>query len=204
MDNTQPRFETPGERKLLEGCLSQDKGSWDTFVDNYSRLISHAIVQTLRKYCFEMDNQLVDDLFHIAFLSLIENNCKKLRQFQWKCKLSSWLHMIAVRVTIDYLRKHSELPSINGETDEEKYIKSSIRNGNPLPSELVEMEEEKRIFEQIKEKLTSRECLFVELYYCRELPPTEVAVILNTTANNIYQLKNKVREKMKKIAKKLL
>ena len=90
------------EKKLLEKCLAQDKSAWDGFVDLYSGVISHAIVKTLKRYSFPLENQIVDDLFQTVFLSLIDNNCKKLRQFEWKCKLSSWLHTIAVRITIDF------------------------------------------------------------------------------------------------------
>lgn len=192
------------ERKLLEGCLSQDREAWNKFVERYTRLISHAIVQTLKRYSVAPENQVVDDLFHTVFLSLIENNCKKLRRFRWRCKLSGWLHMIAVRVTIDYLRKQKEHLSLNGDTDEEIPLKERIPNGNPLPGRLVELKEEKRIFEQIKRALTSREQLFVELYYCRELSPTEIARILNVTANNVYQLKSRIRDKMKEMAEKFM
>ena len=170
----------------------------------YNRLISHAIVQTLNKYSLDPGNQVVEDLFHTVFLALIEDNYKKLRQFRWKCKLSSWLHVIAVRVTIDYLRKQSEHPSLNGETEEEISLKEKAANGNPLPDELIEREEEKRVFEQIKATLTSRERLFVELYYSRELSPVEISRILNITENNVYQLKSRVREKMKNMVRKLL
>ena len=197
-------FGFPDERKLLEGCLAQDKQAWDTFVENYNRLISHAIVITLKKYSFTTEDHLAGDLFHTIFLSLIEDNCKKLRQFQWKCKLSSWLHIIAVRATVDHLRKEREHLSLNGETDEEIHLKERIANGNPLPHELIELKEEERIFEQIKKTLTSRERLFVELYYRRELSAAETARILNTTANNVYQLKSRVREKMKKMVEKLV
>ena len=107
------------DTKLIKACLAQDKVAWDMFVEKYSRLICHAIVNTLKKYSTAPENQMVDDLFHTVFLSLIEKNYKKLRQFQWKCKLSSWLHIIAVRTTIDYLRKQSKHLSLNGETQEE-------------------------------------------------------------------------------------
>ena len=94
--------------------------------------------------------------------------------------------------------------SLDGETDEEIYIKEKVANGNPLPGKLIELKEEKKIFEQIKESLTSKERLFVELYYSRELSPDETARIMNTTANNVYQLKNRVREKMKNMVEDFL
>jgi len=204
VDKNGMAFGLPDERKLLQGCLSQDKEAWDTFVETYKRLISHAIVQTLKRYSVSSETHVIDDLFHTVFLSLIEDNCKKLRQFQWKCKLSSWLHIIAVRVTIDYLRKQSDHLSLNGETENKIPLKERIANGNPLADELLDSKEEERIFEQIKTNLTSREQLFVELYYCRELSPAKIARILNTTPNNVYQLKSWVRKKMKKMVEELL
>ena len=187
------RFSPPDENKLLEGCLAQDKGAWDTFVDRYSRLISHTIVQTLKRYLFTAENQIVDDLFQSVFLSLIEHNCKKLRQFQGKCKFSSWLHIVTVHLTIDYLRKKPD--PLQSDDD----IAETIPNGNPSPDMLIEIKEQKMILEKIKKDLTSRERLFAKLCYDLELPTAEIVRILNITENNVYQLKNRVRDKMKKI-----
>ena len=198
------KFRSLDEKTLLERCLKQDKKAWDVFVDRYHRIISHAIVHTLRKYSFGTEHQVIDDLFHTVFLSLIEHNYKKLREFQWKCKLSSWLHIISVRTTIDFLRKQTDILSLNGETNEELSLKEGLTNGNPKPDEIVEMEEEKTIFNQIKTNLKTREQFFVELYYCRELSSPEVAKIMNITENNVYQMKSRVREKLKSIAEKYL
>lgn len=192
------------EKKLLEGCVRQDKKSWDAFVERYHRLISHSIVLTLKRYAFPLENQIVEELFNTTFLSLLEDNCKKLRQFRWKCSLSSWLHIIAARVTIDFLRKQTEDISLNGETNDEVPLRDRTVNGNPLPDELVEHKEERAIFEQIKHGLTNREQFFIELYYNRELSASEISRIMNTTENNVYQMKSLVRKKMKRILGDLL
>ncbi len=190
--------------QLVERCISRDNKAWDAFVEKFQGLISHSIVQTLRRYSFSLENQIVEDLFHSVFLSLIENDAKKLRQFRWKCRLSSWLHVIAVRATIDYLRKQSMKISLNGEAEDKIPLRDRLSNGNPLPDEVLEQKEEKVIFEKIKEYLTPREQLFLELYYSRELPPSQISIILNTTENNVYQLKSLVRKKMKSIVGKFL
>ena len=70
--------------KLVERCISQDKKAWDAFVEKYKRLTSHSIVQALKRYLFSLENQIVEDLFHTVFLLLIEDNCKKLKQFRWR------------------------------------------------------------------------------------------------------------------------
>jgi RNA polymerase sigma factor (sigma-70 family) len=196
--------ESPSEKKLLERCLNQDKKAWDNFVDQYGSLISHAIVQTLKSYSFPQPNQLIPDLFHTVFLAMIENDYKKLRQFQWKCSLSSWIHLIAVTVTVDYLRKHSKHLSTNGGTDPDESLDGEIPDGGPLPDRIMELKEEKRLFRQIKEELNAKERLFVDLCYNRELPPARISKVLKITENNVYQLKNRIREKMKRIAASLL
>jgi uncharacterized pyridoxamine 5'-phosphate oxidase family protein len=48
--------------------------------------------------------------------------------------------MIAVRTTIDYLRKQSKHLSLNGETQEEISLKENIISENPLLNELFPAE----------------------------------------------------------------
>ncbi len=195
----------PEDKKLLEDCFAQDKQAWDTFVERYSRLISSAIVKTLRKHSVTPDEDLIEELFHTVFLSLIENKYKKLRQFQWKCKLSTWLHLIAVNMTIDFIRKQrvNEL-SLDSETEEGVPIVENLQNGTPPVDEVIEQEEEKKIFEQIAKELTPREQLFLKLYYRHKLHTNEIAKILKTTTNNVYQLNSTVRAKLKKKAENIL
>ena len=199
MDHNRQRFGSHNEKELLEKCLARDKGAWNIFVEEYSSLISQAIIRTLNRYSAPTDRQIVEDLFQTIFLSLIADNFKKLNQFRHKCRLSTWLYTVAVRVTIDHLRKRTEHITLNGERNGERPLKETLKNGNPGPSEVLEGKEEKEIFEQIKETLTARERLFVELFYHRELHPEKIARIMNTSKNNVYQMKSLVRRKMQEI-----
>jgi len=196
--------ESPGEKTLLERCLDKDKEAWDSFVKRYDHLISHAILQTLRSYSFPQPTQVVPDLFHCVFLALMENDCKKLRQFKWKCSLASWLHLISVTVTVDYLRKQSRELSFVARIDPDESVDEEIPDARPLPDHIMETKNETELLGLIQKELTSKERLFVELCYIRELSPSRISKILHTTENNVYQLKNRIREKMKKIAGRML
>lgn len=180
------------DKKLLAGCVKGNKKAWDTFVERYSGLIFHAISRTLEKYPFASKDQALDDLFQHVFLSLMESRCKKLRQFRWKCRLSTWLYTIAVRTTIDTIKKEGKAP---GRGD----VFSTIADEFPLPDEIVEMKEQNVVFDKIKQGLRPREQLFLKLFYDRELSVSEIASILRITENNVYQLKSRVTLKMKKI-----
>ncbi len=192
----QPRTEKSkfaDEKRLLAHCLKGDKAAWDTFLERYAGLIFHAITGTLEKYSFVSKDQVSEDLFQRVLLSLMESRCKKLRQFRWRCKFSTWLYTVAVRMTIDHVKKEDPGPPANN------HVWASIPDGGPLPDKMVEMKEENIVFEKIKEALNPREQLFLKLCYDQELPVAEIAKILHITENNVYQLKRRVTLKMKRI-----
>jgi len=96
-------------------------------------------------------------------------------------------------VTIDYLRSQPEQPLLGDE------ILETIPNRDPSPDILIELEEQKLLLEKMKKDLTPREQFFMRLCFERDLPPAIIASILHISENNIYQLKNRVKEKLKKM-----
>jgi len=196
------RISVSAEKKLVKRCLSNDSKAWADFVDSYHRIIYKSITQTLRKHSYPLADQTADDLFQSVFLSLVDHGCRKLRQFRWNCRLSSWLYIIASRITVDFLRKQrNPAVSLNGNSDTETAIQTKLSNGGPDPASQVEMAEEKRLFENLKEQLKPREQLFLELCYIRELSAEDISRVLDIKVNNVYQMKNRIREKMKAAAK---
>lgn len=188
------------DKRLIKKCLEKDKKAWDRFVDQYSGLIANAVVKTLKQYSIPLDSDLVDDLFQSVFVSLLENDGKKLRQFQWKCRLSSWLHLIAVRITIDHIRRRKTLISLDANDPEGENLHERLRDNHPLADQKLEAVQAKQMFEAMQKNLTHRERLFIKLYYVRELDSKKIANIMNTNTNNIYQLKNVTSQKLKKLA----
>ena len=191
------------DKKLIHGCISQNKKAWDTFVKKYSKVISYGIVHTLKKYSVEIEDHVVEDLFHTTFLSLLENDYKKLRQFRWNCKLSGWLHLIAARTTIDYLRKQKQSLSLDQEDEDNNKLSDRIPDEKPLADEAFEIVEEKKYLETLIKSLKPREQFFIQLYVIQELSVPEISKLMKITPNNVYQIKNRVFGKMKMIAQSL-
>jgi RNA polymerase sigma factor (sigma-70 family) len=175
------------DRELLKGCISGSKKEWDSFLDKYSRLVYHTIYKTLRVHEVPINSDDVNDLFQEVVTSLCAEKCKKLRVFDPEkgCSLSSWLRMIAVRMTIDHLRKSRTLSSVD-----------------ELPVEPSQAGEQESIADQdsvnaVKELLKlfpAKDKLLIELSYMRELPPEEVAQILGISVGAFYTRKNRILE----------
>jgi RNA polymerase sigma factor (sigma-70 family) len=98
---------TEKEKSLIASCLKGEKTSWDAFVLQYSALVYHTIRKTLTLHHNESRDEVVADLYQEFFVSLLQDGCRKLRQFRGDhgCSLASWLRVVASRLTIDFLRR---------------------------------------------------------------------------------------------------
>jgi RNA polymerase sigma factor (sigma-70 family) len=181
------------EIELIQGCIAGDKKRWTIFVEQYNKLIYHTIYKTLRANATATDPDDINDLFQEIFTSFCANNCKKLRMFDPHrgVSLASWLRMITVRTTIDHLRKRRPVTALD-----ELPVEPSQTGGQ----EEVLDEESLKMLRGVVEQLPPGDKLLIELAFMRELPAEEVAGILDISLTAFYTRKNRVIEKMRKIA----
>jgi RNA polymerase sigma-70 factor (ECF subfamily) len=197
-------FVSKEEQDLLRRCISGEKKAWDQFVDRFSALIHHGVARTLRLPGRKNSQTDISDIVHNVFVHLYEHNYRKLRQFEGKCSLATWINMISVRTTIDHLRKSKPHLSLEGERDSEKNLASTLRHEGDSVEQLIEEKQALMLLAESVKHLTPRERLFVELYYTRELPLRKVADIMNSSMGAIYTMKNRVREKLRKRVEEFL
>jgi RNA polymerase sigma-70 factor (ECF subfamily) len=182
------------DQQLIDGCVSGDQASWAIFVKHFNKLIYHSIYKTLRVNAKPTDPDDINDLFQDLFASICADNCKKLRMFD-PCKgvsLASWLRMIAVRMTIDHLRKQRSSTSL------EDLLTEPSRDGG---QEMRIDDESLQCLRGVLEELSDKDKLLIELFYFKELPPEEIARILNISVGAIYTRKNRIIEKIREIAR---
>lgn len=186
---------TEKEKTLLAGCLNREKTAWDAFVLQYSALVYYTIRKTFSLYHMEPRADLVEDLFQEFFLSLIQDDFKKLRQFRGDrgCSLASWLRVVASRLTIDFLRQQGA-PSVE--------VTESLRSDQPdPPASLIDFEEEKLLSKALQ-GLPPRDRLFLNLSYRKELLPEEIAAILHVSVSAVYTQKSRIRAKLREVLRK--
>lgn len=90
---------TEKEKNLITGCVKGDKGAWDEFVQQYSNLVYHTIRKTLPLHQIESRDETVEDLYQEFFISILQNNCRKLSQFRGDggCTLANRLSTLGKR-----------------------------------------------------------------------------------------------------------
>ncbi|MFQ5965379.1 MAG: RNA polymerase sigma factor [Candidatus Scalinduaceae bacterium] len=197
-------FDRLSEKELLNACIQANKEAWDAFVEKYTNLIYHTINKTLKSYYTDYLYQDSSDIHNNVFLSLIENDYKKLRQYKGLngCTVSSWLMVVTTNFTLNFIKKQKQHIPIEDNTTDNMDVIERVSNPQQQPDEELSKKEYGEIFKDLINDLEANDKLFLKLYYEKEFPPEEIAEILNLTVSTVYSKKNRIREKLKKIAKK--
>lgn len=118
--------------QLIQRCADGDSSAWSEFLDKYSRLIYNYILKVL-KTRKEYENhdyagECMKELFHDFFCFLKQDNAKKLRSFQGRngCSLASWLRVVVINFTRNYLRKNKPILSLD--EDSRSHPRSSLKD----------------------------------------------------------------------------
>jgi RNA polymerase sigma factor (sigma-70 family) len=186
---------TEKEKTLIAGCLRSEKAAWDSFVLQYSNLVYHTIKKTLNLHHAESRADLVEDLYQEFFLSLLRDECKKLRQFTGAhgCSLASWLRILAARLTIDFLRKQAPT---SGE------VAGSMPPHSPDPAELFIDEQQERLLNQAIQTLSARDRILLDLCYRQAFASEQIAALLKTSVNAVYAQKSRVLERIREVLRR--
>ena len=101
-------LENNRDKNLLSQCIPiRNEDAWEQFVRTYSRLIWSAIYRTFKASSFTCSPEDAEDIYRSLFVSLLEDDFLKLRQYQagHTCSLATWLTVVTVRKTIDHMRR---------------------------------------------------------------------------------------------------
>ena len=152
------------EKELLKECVQENKEAWNTFVERYSNLIYHTINKTLKTYHADHLYQDSSDIHNNVFLSLMENNYRKLRQYKGRngCTVSSWLMVVTSNFTLNFIKKQKQhIPIEDNNADNINVIKNiSI---SQQPDEELSEKEYREVFKELINDLNANDMLFLKL-----------------------------------------
>ncbi len=193
--------ESLSERELLDACIQGNKESWDAFVRKYTSLVNHTIEKVLHVQKTDSHYQDMGDIHNNLFLSLIENDYKKLRRYEGRngCTVSSWLMVVTSNFVLNLVKKEKQ--QILNNTTDNVYEIEGLPGPQEQPDEGLLEKEHEELFKELISDLNANDMLFLELYYREELPPESIAEILSITVSTVYSKKTRIREKLIKIAK---
>jgi RNA polymerase sigma factor (sigma-70 family) len=181
----------PGRRQSL----------WHQFVRRYERLIEICVRKVLRRYGVTATHQEVDDATSDVWLALLQDDLRKLRQYDAArgFRLASFIGMVATNTTIDHLRGRH----LRSTTTLEAAFDGKGKDPSFVPRDTVEDKERAELARRALVQLTVDERDFFVECFQAERSPDELARDLGISTNTVYARKFKLREKLADIVASL-
>jgi RNA polymerase sigma-70 factor (ECF subfamily) len=177
---------------LLDGLLTDRVDAWQEFERRYSHMLLACITRIVRRFVRSTGSEDARDIYAIFCLGLIQEK-KRLRSYEpgRGTKLGSWLVMLAVHGTYDYLRSVRRRPT--GVPIESL---SDLAASYPAPEELCIQHQRNEVVERLLGELTEKDRQFMVLHFGQGLDPEEVALAMGISVKTVYTKKHKLRGRL--------
>ena len=197
------------EKALVSACIQGNKAAGDELVERYSKLVYWSIYRTLQAKGWSKEPDLANDLHQEFFSRLLEDNFKRLKQFDWidNSSLATWIYKVARNLTFDFIRKESRIAektkplSETSDSDKEKnnedwkdIIKSALKN--------LTDEERKLLLNKALETLDEEERTLIRSLFYQDKSYQLVAKTMGRSVDALYMQKKRTLEKLQDFFKK--
>jgi RNA polymerase sigma-70 factor, ECF subfamily len=178
------------DRQLVRRLLDGQSEGWREFVETYQELVYSRVKFSLRLYSTRYDQTDVEDLTAEVFAKLLENDCRALKNFAGRCRLATWLTVIARRRTIKWLRRKESSRNLADVKE------SELVDGGVDVQETVSREETSEMFRHLA-ALEERDQQLLRLFYLEEKSYQEISEILGMAINSIGPSLHRARSRLK-------
>lgn len=179
--------EPGGDRELVRRCIAGEGRAWEDLIRDHVDRLYRCVATVLAVPGGATRDGEVEDVLQSLFLKLWEDDRRRLRTWQGRSRLSTWLVTVARREALDHLkrqrrgRRHAvPLPSGNGTRFERLLGELEV---GPL-EELETAERDRRVQDAVS-RLPRQENLLVRLVYFDEASYRDAASILGVPLNSI-------------------
>ena len=187
----------PEELALVQRCVAGEAAAWRSLMERYGPLVAHAVRQTLQRVLKHADGAQVDDGVQAVWLSLCADACRRLRGFQMKSALSTWLTVLSTRKALDYIRtemRKGSLRTVHLDGEDRDLVKELQ---SPETEERFSMDDV-FVLREALDKLPADDRLILKMYYLDGLTYRSIAAALGVAPNTVSSYILRARDKLKK------
>lgn len=162
------------DENLIENYLSGDENSFKLLIDKYTPIM----------YSFSARFTKEDNAFDLTQEIFIKV-WKSIKKFnKEKSQFKTWLFTIARNTITDYLRKKKTIPFSSLNTDDKDFVET-IEDNKLLPDEYLIKLEDKKLLNELLEKLPILYKEILVLYYQEDMTFDEVGKVLGKPLNTV-------------------
>lgn len=194
----EPRDDS-GVEPVVAAYLAGEPGAADRMVATFGGVVRDAISRFLgMRLRSRLD--LAEDLSHEVFLALFADDGRKLRTYSGRhgCSFAGWLKVVAVRLTIDRLRREARSVALDDDTPRMLELRRTLRSDAPGPEETMQGVEAAERLGQALAELGPKDRLLAELHLVRGRSLDDVARVLGVTMNAAYVRKSRILDRLRR------
>ena len=174
------------DRDIIHGLITRDNRVTEDFFFHRCRPLFHSLIHLI--YNYEVD---YDEFINELYIYLMEDDSRKLRNFQFRSSVYQWLKVIAVRYLTN---KHDAL--IEDNTISALYKRDEHIGTDEQTSAKDDLE---RLFCQMQNK---RYVYVIRRLILEDLEPEALAQEMNITTANLYNIKRRAMVALSRVALK--
>jgi RNA polymerase sigma factor (sigma-70 family) len=124
----------------------------------------------------------LDDFSQQIILKLIEDNCRRLRLFDYNFTFKTWLQAVVDHHVYKYLYWQKQAESLD------KVDQAALIYAPPQDQDIYATEKRKMLSRALGE-LSEQERVFYQLWFVFELSPSDIAIYFGTEVKVVYKRK---------------
>jgi len=179
------------ERRLVNACLSGERGAWDTFVETYSPFLYSVVCKTLRTRTGTVTEERAAELFSDVFYEIFRNDFQALKAFSGRSKLTTYLYVIVRRRCAASLKP--------GRLAEDEEAARSAPWEGLSPEQTAATQERSQLVRQALASLPKRDAQALELFYFKGLSYAMLSEVLSVPIEHVGMILKRARERLEKI-----
>ena len=172
----QPRSDE--DKQLVSRTQSGDAAAFDELVVKYTPRLYGLVYNMTSNH--EDTNDLLQDVFSKAY--------KAIRGFRGKSSFYTWIHSIAVNMTLNFLKKrgrrfHLSLDDVDASIQNDKEFLELTATSSPVrEADLAELQ---RRLNEAMMKLSDEHRAVVTMFHIQGMPHAEISKILNVSEGTV-------------------
>ena len=180
------------EAEFIDGLLRGVDRCWRDFHTRYDRLIYRCITKVTSRFSF-VSHDDIREIYATLLVQMLSNDMHKLRSYDASrgSRFSSWIGLLAVNASYDYLRSMRREPNRAPVSEAE-----ALRCEHPSPLEALERQERTSQIETILQSFSAKDREFVALYFGEGLEPEVVAERMQISIKTVYSKKHKIQSRL--------
>ena len=179
-------MERENDVQLIRRILSGDDAAFSILVEKYQKSVHALAWQKIQD--FHYAEEIMQDTFLRAY--------KKLPTLKNPNQFAGWLHVIANRLCIDWMRRQKSVMQSLEDTPVEEIEKSSYTHHVSEQRMTEKTERYQELVKKLLEKLPENERAVVTLFYLDEMPMKEIGKFLGVSANTIASRLHRARKRL--------